>query len=338
MALPWANSLDPIVVQLNYIWALAFLLLTLWLIFTRPMSSRRWLWYLPVAFVSGCGHEIIGLPVLIGLLVWLTCVRTSPLSPVKKWILAALALGCIFSVSSPGSYARLLSMESPGIQVPVWQHLITAAWLGWLLLLDFALLAIFRRSRLKQLCHTLWSPLAAISIASMVFLPVSYVPRAGIAVQLFALAAFARQFDFQLSRATSCLCAWALSLLMALQWSGAILWQWRVDTGTRLIMQEFHSNPRRPISGSFTTEVPCWLGGKATSNPIVCIPWNQACISRTYGFPILLQPCPANKEQGLQPCPENEPHPPHPRPSLACSGCHGPGSAAAYPANAPRGR
>lgn len=294
---PWGNSIDLFVVQTNYIWSLSVSALVLWLIFSREMRKARWLWLMPAAFIAGCGHEILGIPILIGVIARLTFYRrSSPLPPVKKWIITALFAGCLFSISSPASYTRI----STGIGVepdsPLWLTVLSSAYMGVILITDIILLLLFRRNRLRELCQSVWLPLACISIASLAFVMVGNVPgRSGWAVQFFGLAALLRQYvDSRHSFRPSILTrpAWfAVIAFFSLQWAGVIYWQQRVNAQIADICAKYADSADGVVEGDYISEsdLPLPLMGKVNTQDFTPSGWNAEVMLKCFGKPVSIQ-------------------------------------------------
>ena len=268
---PWGDDLQLFVVQLNYLWSLSINALVLVLIFRSPMNSPRWLWLLPLAGIAGCGHEIFGIPTLTGIGAWLLWRSDkTPLSLSKKWVLAFLIAGCLFSISSPASYRRFddLTLGSHSDQA-VWLTVLQSGYLAIVLIIDIAVLALRRLRQLEALCHTVWLPLVCISLCSLMFVIAGNVPgRAGWGVQFYALVALLKQYtlsghSFRKSRPTTPL--WlTISLFLSVQAGASIYWQTRVNGQIRDILTRYDASPDGQVEVYYDTaaDMPLLLMGR----------------------------------------------------------------------------
>lgn len=295
---PWWDEFNLFVVQFNYTWAIALAALSMWLIFSRQMRGPLWLCYLPVAFISGFGHEIIGLPMLAGMSAWLIFSRPGPLTIYKKWVIAALFAGCLFSMSSPASYARLMNPADSYLEhVPVWRLILSGGYMAPAVAADAAALLLWRRRDFKRLCCSSWLPLAVVTLTSLVFVVAGNVEgRAGWAVQFFGVAAFGRQWALlhrhSSATRTGIILSGTLSALVCAQWCGAIWWQWKVDDDTARCISVFKAAPQQPVSAEIHTDadIPLWLGGKVRGVPFSRDRWAGDAFSQTDGHPLILAP------------------------------------------------
>ena len=295
---PWWDSFSLIVIQLNYTWAIALAATTLWLLFRKEMRSPWWLMYAPVACISGFGHEIVGIPMLLGVIAWcLWTIKATPVTPVKKAVIAAVALGAVISVSSPYSYHRMSSpLPTPHMEDPLWAIILPTSFIGLLLIADIIWFAISDRDKLRSLCRSLWLPLTVMAVASMVFVVVSNTRgRTGWVTQFFGVAALAVQLlkyppRLRIPEKVRLLGGLMLSLLFAAQWGAVIYWQRIIDLEITRCLNEYRANPTEPVSGPIHythSDLPPYLMYKVDPNPLHT-PWGKEVTERIYGRPILI--------------------------------------------------
>lgn len=294
---PWWDEFHLFVVQFNYTWAIALSATSLWLICSRKMNKARWLYFLPIAFISGFGHEIVGLPMAAGITAWLIFSRHDQVSVYKKWIIGSLLAGCLVSMSSPASYARLMAPSNDYLEhIPAWRLILTSGYMALILAADILYLLLFRRQFLSALCRTTWLPLAVITLASLAFVIAGNVPgRSGWAVQFFGVAAIARQWaesaaSRQRHLSTGMLITCLLTALMCAQWSGVIYWQWKIDDETARCVRRYHACPSAPIEIECLDDgdIPIWLMGKVRGVPFCRDRWAGDAFEKPFGYPLTL--------------------------------------------------
>ena len=294
---PWWDEFNLFVVQFNYTWAIALSATSLWLIFSHKMNKAIWLSYLPVAFISGFGHEIVGLPMAAGIIAWMACLRHSHMSVYKKCIIGALLAGCLVSMSSPASYDRLMAPSNDYLErIPAWELILTSGYMALILAADILYLFFCRRHILYGLCRSAWLPLAVISLASLAFVIAGNVPgRSGWAVQFFGTAALARQWaSSQASHHrpgyTDTIITCLLSALMCAQWSAVIYWQWKIDDQTALCVSRYHACPSAPVSIQCLEDhdIPTWLMGKVRGVPFSRDRWAGDAFEKAFKYPLIL--------------------------------------------------
>jgi len=287
VVLPLSDCLYLFVVQFNYLWAMAISGMTLWLIISRDMHSQWWIMFAPVAAIAGFTHEIVGIPLLLGTLAWLRYVNRRHLTLPKKLVLAALFIGCLISISSPGSYNRLhssTSAEYPEIGIIV-LNTFKSGYIALILIADTLLLLAFRRATLRSLCHSSWLPLAIISVTSLTFAAVAGIyGRSGWATQFFGLAALARQYSMtckplNIHQAYSTAAVTALSLALTFMWGAVIYWQDIVNREMQECVDAYEAAPGSTITIQYhdKASIPWYV------RPVISIPleepWNMNAIT-----------------------------------------------------------
>lgn len=192
-AFPWWDSFFMFVCRINYIWTAALTLLTLWMTLFRQKELKAvWCWVMvPIALMAGWGHEACGMPVAVGLCLYLYCRRGFRTLPeVNRWILIALIIGGVLSITSPCSYSRLGSGRIPDDPIVVLLLKSSFIALALILAIGAACCSESSRKRILELCHTPWIVLAAAAISSMLFVAAGgIVGRSGLFSQTFGLVA-----------------------------------------------------------------------------------------------------------------------------------------------------
>ena len=192
-AFPWWDSFFLFVCRINYIWSAALTMLSLYMtLFRQKELKASWCWVLvPVALIAGWGHEACGLPTAAGILLYFYySKRLGSLPKTNRWILIALIVGGILSITSPCSYTRLGSGHMP--DDPVMVLLLKSSFIALALILAIgaACCSDSSRKKLMSLCHTPWIVLATASFGSMLFVAIGgIVGRSGLFSQIFGLIA-----------------------------------------------------------------------------------------------------------------------------------------------------
>ena len=209
VAMPWWN-MDYYVCHFNYVWGTALISLILAALFHSDMSSRRWLWGVPIAFVATATHEALGIPLAAGLLMyWYLNRQQLRLSGNKKWWVIAIMAGALMSISSPASYTRALSDKPADLPLAI----LLVKTLPMLCLLLIRVIYLWIRHKLKRLLRTRWVIFAATAVASSCLTMIGGVEgRGGWYAEFFAIIALT--FDFAHSRTLH-----------------AIPWKWRKISG-----------------------------------------------------------------------------------------------------------
>ncbi|MCM1320451.1 MAG: hypothetical protein NC217_08765 [Muribaculaceae bacterium] len=191
MALPWWN-MTYYVCHFNYVWGTALISIVLVVVFHKDMSSRRWLWGVPLAFIATSTHEALGFPLGCGLLMfWYINKRRIHLTGAKKWWVIAILAGAIFCITSPASYNRALAGNPPDLS-PL---MMIIKVLPMVVLLLLRVIYLWIRHRLSRLLHTRWLIFATAAIVSSCFTMIGGIEgRGGWYAEFFAIIALA--FDF----------------------------------------------------------------------------------------------------------------------------------------------
>ena len=187
--LPWWDSMFIFDCQLNYVWASALSLLSVWIILTIERGQPAWFVMLS-ALICVCGgmiHEAASMPLCVGVAVYLWLNRSS-VTRSQVWLFAAFAIGTCEALFAPGIIMRASSSAEPD---DTWFWLLVksdavAAGL-WIVL---GVTALFRAGR-KIIADLMQSPLGIFAVAALVGIVVSVgsgiVGRSGWFAELAAL-------------------------------------------------------------------------------------------------------------------------------------------------------
>ena len=192
-AFPWWDSFFLFVCRINYIWTAALTMLSLYMTLFRQKELKvSWCWVLvPVALMAGWGHEACGMPTAAGLCLYFYYGRSlSSLPKTSRWILIALIIGGVLSITSPCSYTRLGSDNTA--DDPIVVLLLKTSFIALALILAIGATYCCKsvRKKLTDLCRTPWIVFASASISSMLFVAVGgIVGRSGLFSQMFGLIA-----------------------------------------------------------------------------------------------------------------------------------------------------
>lgn len=193
-ALPWWD-MTHFVCFFNYLWGMALGALALCGLLFVEMKKDSWMiLLLPVAAMATASHEALGVPLIIGIIVWrFTAHNLAALRGMRLWWFLAMAVGACFTLTSPASYSRFADSFADD-RCPLLWLLITTLPLVIVLWIVIICTFCLDRKRLMQLVGSRWIIFATTATLSSVFVIIGGVEgRSGWFAQCFALVALMYQ-------------------------------------------------------------------------------------------------------------------------------------------------
>lgn len=262
--LPWWDSMFVFACQLNYVWASAFSLLAVWIIFSVKSGSR---WFTLVsALVCGAGammHEAASLPLLVGLGFYILYARWRP-DRVQKIMLMAFAVGTALVTLSPGIIMRAgenVAADDP-LPVLLLKTDIVAAALWVVIVWKY-----FSKKDREKVVALMRSRLGIFAVASLVSMVISLasgiVGRSGWFAEMYALMVI---FGW-LSRRWQAKVRWASPLLCCLvlgQLVGVAIWQHRLSNEFDVFIEDYVASDDGMVYQDYTRDgqLPWWALGR----------------------------------------------------------------------------
>ena len=186
--LRWDSLWNEYIGLINNVWTSVLCFLALLLIVRKGEERDRWWeWLLmPLALIAGWMHEAAGLPMALGVAVWLLAgARWKGMSPSRRALAAVFILGALLTLTSPESYNRLSAEREP-----LWEILLGSAYYPLLLAALLIVLAFCAPGFLKRISGTPWLIFAVAGVAGIVFpIAAGFGGRPGWFCQLFSLTA-----------------------------------------------------------------------------------------------------------------------------------------------------
>ena len=273
----------------NYIWSSVLTLFALMLIKKHNPESDSWYWWLsiPFCFIATAMHEAAGLPIAVGMIVWL-CLSGffNKQKVVGKLMILAFICGGIFTITSPASYSRVGSMLQPE---PVIDMLLFSAGYVVLFIIAIAALFIYNRSLLKSLAQSEWLIFVIAAICSTCFMLLSqYGGRTGWFAQVFALIALFQiisRLDLAISPKFKLSVGIILSICIIFHYSALVWWQIKVGTEAEKAIELYKNSSTGIIFMDYLNEpqLPWYLLNKTHGVPDDDDTYYRYRISRHYG-------------------------------------------------------
>ena len=273
----------------NYVWSSVFVLLALMLILKHNPTLNSWYWWLsiPFCFIATAMHEAAGLPMAVGMIVWL-CISGffNKQNVVGKLMILAFICGGIFTITSPASYSRVGSMLQPE---PVIDMLLFSAGYVVLLIIAIAALFIWNRSLLKSLVQSEWLIFVIAAMCSTCFMLLSqYGGRTGWFAQVFALIALFQiisRLNLAISPKFKLRLGFILSICIIFHSSALVSWQIKVGTEAERAIELYKSSSDGIIFMDYLNEpqLPWYLLNKTHGVPDDDDTYYRYRISKHYG-------------------------------------------------------
>ena len=273
----------------NYIWSTVFTLLALMLILKHNPTSNSWYWWLSITFcfIATAMHEAAGLPMAVGMVVWL-CISGffNKQNVVGKLMILAFICGGIFTITSPASYSRVGCMLQPE---PVIDMLLFSTGYALLLIISIAALLIRNRSLLKSLAQSEWIIFVIAAICSICFMLLSqYGGRTGWFAQVFSLIALFQiisRLDLAISPKFKLPIGVILSICIIFHYSALVSWQIKVGTETKRAIELYKNSSDGIIFMDYLNEpqLPWYLLNKTHGVPDDDDTYYRYRISKHYG-------------------------------------------------------
>ncbi len=304
-ALPWWDAMHVFDCQLNYVWASAFSLVAVWIIFT--IESDSW-WFTAlsalICFGAAMMHEAASLPIMTGFAVYILYARWHPGR--LQWImLAVFAAGTACVLLSPGIIMRA-GQDTPADDalLPLLLKSDVIAASLWLIII---VMAFFRSGR-EELSQMFSSRLCVFAVAALIGTCISLasgiVGRSGWFAELSALIVI---FGW-IGRHIKPLSLWANLLVgtaVVAQLAGVAVWQHRLGGQFAEFEDEYVSSSAGTVFLDYTrdNELPWWALGRlrgVLDPDDVWLLSSHAAFFRTDGaWPVVL-PVEAEKHLPLQ--------------------------------------
>lgn len=260
--LTWWDYMVVYVCNLNYIWAAAFALTTLWMILAaRDCSNKVSLFCLCLfAAMAGGMHEACGVPLACGLLVWLYLTkRELRLNRSKRFVLVSFFVGAAFSMSSPTSWQRfgvtVLSDNVPADIVVMRSAYFTLAMLAWLVV---GMMIKPMRDNFKQLIRTPWVIFVVAAVASLPFCAVSgIIGRTGWFSQIFAVIAVFYYYNatgLRVNRRLAAVLSVVLIMLIASHCAVALRQQYIMGRELATMIELYRQSPDGVVYMDYTPD------------------------------------------------------------------------------------
>lgn len=273
----------------NYIGSSVFILFALMLILKHNPESDSCYWWLsiPFCFIATAMHEAAGLPMAVGMIVWL-CISGffNKQKVVGKLMILAFICGGIFTITAPASYSRVGSMLQPE---PVIDMLLFSAGYVVLLIIAIAALFIWNRPLLKSLAQSEWLIFVIAAICSTCFMLLSqYGGRTGWFAQVFALIALFQiisRLDLAISPKFKLYAGFILNICIIFHYSALVSWQIKVGTEAERAIELYKNSSDGIIFMDYINEpqLPWYLLNKTHGVPDDDDTYYRYRISKHYG-------------------------------------------------------
>lgn len=261
---PWWDSMMLFDVSFNYVWASAFGLGFLLLLF-KDTIKRRWAWMAWIfAFLAGAMHEAMSVPIVCGLFCYYYFSGNWRNTPKPKRIMTgAFVLGSAMAFLSIGIWRRFGSDFVPND--PMWLLTLKSDFYAILFLLFIVTARLASPLRLAEMMRRQWVVYAVAAIISMGFSAVGgIVGRSGWFAQIFALIAlfqWARECDWRINRKVAALAsAWLLVAIVA-HYAELTRWQLKTSSELRKAISLYEESPDGTVYMDFTPHdrFPWWV-------------------------------------------------------------------------------
>lgn len=247
--LTWWDGMMIYVCHLNYLWSTAFGLLAIYMILSATeIESRLKLWLCGLfAIIAGGMHEASGMPLACGLVAWLYLSNGyRNLTQDQKSMLKCFFVGALFSVSSPGSYERLIFGKGDGLSativIPcsVYLTLLMIAWIA------IGLMIRSMRENMLRLARTPWVIFVVASIVSLAFCAVSgIIGRTGWFSQLFAVIAVFYYYNavgLRVRRSYAAVVASVVLMVLAVHYAELLRQQYVMGSELKMAIAEYQKS------------------------------------------------------------------------------------------------
>lgn len=288
----WWDAFMLFVVQMNYVWTMAWVLATLYIMLCTDWTDRRYTCW-PLAFVAllaGWMHEAIGPSVAFAFFVyfllnrdiWRQCTRG------KRIMLAAFFIGAFLTIASPGIWGRLGSSAGHNPDDPYFVLILKNCFYVAILAVIVIVEALAHPCRIKDLSRAPWFIFALAAFGSAFLSTFSgMVGRAGWCAQSFAVIAI---FQWMLTYRLPNLPVWLatsisslLTVLIILHLGAFTYWQLKMERQVNEVIAEFEKNPEKCIFMDYIRpgDVPWYVLGK-TLGVFDENDWGFVCEEKAY--------------------------------------------------------
>lgn len=303
-ALPWWDYMLLNVCWLNYVWAAALGLFTIYLFLkcTQWNIGKLTIAVMCLATVfSVAMHEAEGVAVFCGLTAYVVFVRKwRCLSKLQKILFLCVLAGAVYVVSSPASYSRLGGVEEMSNRKSMLEILLTSNFFVLFLILLSAYLCCFRRKAFLALLKSEWLIYFVAAIVSLGFSLISgIIGRTGFFAQIFALIAIFGCFQtlrIQIKETVKNSLSVVLILLMITHFIGFYYYSRIAGSELKNAISEFKKSSDGLVYMDYLrgNKLPWWLQCKVRGVPDVDDVWVLHTISLYYADsekPMIVLPC-----------------------------------------------
>ncbi len=263
--LPWWDSMFIFDCQLNYVWASALVLTSVWMIL--KIEPRQPWWFVAltalICFCGGMMHEAASMPVCAGLLLYIILNRAN-VTRVQMWLSLAFAVGTCLALFSPGIILRAASGSEPD-DTMLWL-LLKSDVVAALLWVALGVAALSRKGRVA-VGRLLRSPLGIWAVAALVGIPVSVgsgiVGRSGWFAELAALIVIFGIVGQTIKRSWRAV-SMAASLVVIAQLIGIFAWQRKLNDEFALFAERYVRSDDGTVFLDYTRDdqLPWWALGR----------------------------------------------------------------------------
>lgn len=251
---PWWDSFMLFDVMFNYVWSSTFVLVVLWLLLRDHSCRFGWIWW-PFAALAASMHEGMGVPVAMGIIVWLLLTRSyRNLTHTQRGVIISFVIGAIFVFVSPGIWERFLSLGSDGHlwpNDPMWLLVLKSDFYVLILMVVVVIEALCDRTRLIEALRTSWVIFVVAAIISACFSAVSgIVGRSGWFASLMALIALGQWVVMRgcrISRSLGAIASTVLSVMILVHLVFVDTVQFKMSRELKAALTQYHYKCDEPV-------------------------------------------------------------------------------------------
>lgn len=263
--LPWWDSMFIFDCQLNYVWASALSLASVWIILKIEPDQPVWFVILSalICFAGGMMHEAASMPLCVGLAVYMLMNRRT-VTRTRVWLAGAFAVGMCMALISPGIIMRAASSAEPD---DTWYWLLVKSTaVAAVLWLSLGVMCLSRIGR-ERVGSLLRSSLGIFAIAALVGIPVSVgsgiVGRSGWFAELAAMIVIFGWLGRRI-RVSNVVVNIVVSLVTVAQLCGVLYWQVKLSREFSEFEQRYADSEDGTVYLDYTRDdqLPVWALGR----------------------------------------------------------------------------
>lgn len=265
LTLTWWDYMVVYVCNLNYLWSAAFGLLAIRMVLSETkIESRLKLWSGGLfAIMAGGMHEASGMPLACGVIAWLYMTKGyRSLMREQKILLKCFFVGALFSISSPGSYERLIDRTCivDGEEVSALVVVIGSAYITLLMVAWIAVGMMIRsmRENILRLIRTPWVIFVVASVVSLVFCSISgIIGRTGWFSQIFAVIAifyYYNETGLRISRKVAVAISTVLIVVLAVHFAVLLRQQYVMGCELKTAIAEYRESTDGVVYMDYTRD------------------------------------------------------------------------------------